>query len=407
MSYALRSHAMSMVLMARELRRRSRSVAFATQEEGKGWLEAHGVPWVPFETGPGTVARLVEARARASEQENWFESQATAMQSLVDEYPSSCDALGGILRDVRPAVVVASVATSAAVDLAAREGIRLAIRSPYVPDTMRRYSLGWPHWTWRAGAHGFWGRLGGVRRLRAVRDRFATLRRRVFPPAGSLPFERSLPLMAATAPCIEPPGEFTPNVTLLGPMLSDALPPLAAATREWLDARRDEGVVLAALGTLVRPQERLVRALAEGFVASGQNVLWALPEPQRRHAGDLGPRIRVEPFVEQLAALGHPAVRSFVSHAGAGSMMESLSRGVPMLCIPFMLDQPYYADRVAATGAGLRLDRHGLHGAHVADALTRIRREPRFAATASDMAASLAGMPGAAGGADVVDRLLR
>jgi UDP:flavonoid glycosyltransferase YjiC (YdhE family) len=44
-----------------------------------------------------------------------------------------------------------------------------------------------------------------------------------------------------------------------------------------------------------------------------------------------------------------------ISHAGHGTVMAALSRGVPQLCLPMVNDEPLVAGRLASLGASLSL----------------------------------------------------
>jgi len=61
--------------------------------------------------------------------------------------------------------------------------------------------------------------------------------------------------------------------------------------------------------------------------------------------------------VPQLEVL--PLCDAFLTHAGANSMHEALSLGVPMVVVPVFGDQPVNADVIARTGAGISF-RHPL-----------------------------------------------
>lgn len=47
-----------------------------------------------------------------------------------------------------------------------------------------------------------------------------------------------------------------------------------------------------------------------------------------------------------------PRVAAVVHHGGAGTTAAALRAGVPSVCVPFTADQPFWAQRVAALGAG-------------------------------------------------------
>ena len=49
--------------------------------------------------------------------------------------------------------------------------------------------------------------------------------------------------------------------------------------------------------------------------------------------------------------VGHPNVRLFISHCGGLSTQEATYHGVPVLAIPFLIDQVTNAASLAAKGA--------------------------------------------------------
>ena len=74
--------------------------------------------------------------------------------------------------------------------------------------------------------------------------------------------------------------------------------------------------------------------------------------------GAVPANIDVRAWFPQPAVLRHAA--AFVSHAGMGSTMEALYYGVPLVCVPQMVEQEVNAARVAELGLGVRLDPESL-----------------------------------------------
>ena len=74
--------------------------------------------------------------------------------------------------------------------------------------------------------------------------------------------------------------------------------------------------------------------------------------------GAVPANVDVRAWFPQPAVLRHAA--AFVSHAGMGSTMEALYYGVPLVCVPQMVEQEVNAARVAELGLGVRLDPEGL-----------------------------------------------
>lgn len=121
------------------------------------------------------------------------------------------------------------------------------------------------------------------------------------------------------------------------PPLTGALSP---ALRAFLDA--GEPPVFIGFGSLRHPR---LRDLVDGTVKR------------------LGRRVVVQgdvsvdhPDVLSVGAEPHellfPRVSVVVHHAGAGTTAAALRAGVPAVCVPFSADQPFWAHRVAALGAG-------------------------------------------------------
>ena len=57
----------------------------------------------------------------------------------------------------------------------------------------------------------------------------------------------------------------------------------------------------------------------------------------------------------QVPLLFHPAVSAFMSHGGNNSTLEGLAAGRPILCVPFLGDQPSNAQHIVNRGVGLAL----------------------------------------------------
>ncbi|CAE7943103.1 UGT76C4 [Symbiodinium necroappetens] len=126
---------------------------------------------------------------------------------------------------------------------------------------------------------------------------------------------------------------------------------------QWLFSDEEKGpVVYVAFGSIVRPNQDLLRKLAEALDGGDEwRVLWVLPEELQQHLPHYNPgRWRVEKFVPQADVLKSNRVRCFLSHMGANSTTESLVCGVPMMCCPFYMDQYEWTKTVCEhLGAGL------------------------------------------------------
>ncbi|KAM0861157.1 hypothetical protein ACQ4PT_046081 [Festuca glaucescens] len=118
----------------------------------------------------------------------------------------------------------------------------------------------------------------------------------------------------------------------------------------WLDEHADRSVVYVSLGSLTVISLEQFTELLSGLVGAGYAILWALrpdmvgasqggfPKEAVEAAGN-GRKARIVDWAPQRDVLRHPAVGSFLTHAGWNSTLEGVVEGVPLVCWPFFADQ--------------------------------------------------------------------
>jgi MGT family glycosyltransferase len=207
------------------------------------------------------------------------------------------------------------------------------------------------------------------------------------------------------------PMEFEPdvpgaaNVVRIGPVL-DA-PPI---TREIEDVDRVINVpdgspplVLVSLSTSEQGQadllQRCVDAVAQlpvrAIVTTGPAI-----DPASVTAGSNTTVVGCAHHTDIL-----PSASLVITHAGAGTTMFALSRGVPLLCTPMGRDQFFNAERVQAVGAGRMLMPDSSSDA-IAQAAMEILADERFEAAAKQMARAIGGYGGATQAAAALEALV-
>ncbi|CAL5089211.1 unnamed protein product [Urochloa decumbens] len=178
---------------------------------------------------------------------------------------------------------------------------------------------------------------------------------------------RMFPLMAdlfsmpvVPAGLLLPDAASAADATDSGESFSDVL--------KWLDEQPSRSVVYVALGSEAPVTAGHVRELARGLELSGARFLWALRPPSGHAAGELLPEgferrvsgrgVVITGWVPQVRVLGHAATGAFLTHCGWGSTLEGLFRfGLPLVILPFVVDQGLIARAVAARGAGVEVAR--------------------------------------------------
>ncbi|MDQ3896714.1 MAG: glycosyltransferase [Actinomycetota bacterium] len=107
--------------------------------------------------------------------------------------------------------------------------------------------------------------------------------------------------------------------------------------------------------------------------------------------GSPPPNVRIERYVSQAAVLPHCAV--VVSHAGSGTVLATISHGLPQLCLPQGADQFLNANAIASAGAGISLPPGQATADAVGGAVVRLLEDVSFTGAAGRVRRSIESMP--------------
>ena len=101
-----------------------------------------------------------------------------------------------------------------------------------------------------------------------------------------------------------------------------------------------------------------------------------------------------------------PEVAVTVTHAGHGTILSSLTHGVPLVCLPnpLIADQIPLAVQVERLGAGRVLDGEAALPADIASVVDEVATAPAYRAAAHELARIIAAMPGAAAAVHQLER---
>ncbi|GMI67215.1 UDP-glucosyl transferase 85A3 [Hibiscus trionum] len=133
---------------------------------------------------------------------------------------------------------------------------------------------------------------------------------------------------------------------------------------EWLNQREPNSVVYVNYGSITTMSENHFKEFAWGLANSKHPFLWivrpdavsgesaALPEEFFEEIKNRG---FIASWCPQDLVLSHRAVAAFLTHCGWNSTLESISRGVPVICWPFFAEQQTNC-RFACTTWGIGME---------------------------------------------------
>ncbi len=194
----------------------------------------------------------------------------------------------------------------------------------------------------------------GLAPLAATRDQYARADR----------------MLLTTYKCFDAPDDdLLPGARYVGPQMSppSALPPAAGRTEPPL--------VVITFSTTYQHQQDVVQMLLGELGRMPVRGLFLTGPALARETFAIPDNVAVQAFVPHIDVL--PRTAAIVTQGGHGTVMGALGHGVPLLCVPFVQDQPDTVRRIAELGAGLEVPRT-CSPAILRDALERLLATPAF-----------------------------
>ncbi|KAL7619278.1 UDP-glycosyltransferase 85C1 [Lactuca sativa] len=137
---------------------------------------------------------------------------------------------------------------------------------------------------------------------------------------------------------------------------------------KWLESKEPNSVVYVNFGSLAVMSLHDLLELGWGLVNSNHYFLWIIRNDLVDGGSAVLPlefmvAVKTRGFIaswcSQEEVLNHPSVGGFLTHGGWGSVIESLSAGVPMLCWPVSHDQGINCRQMCRNWeVGMEIDRN-------------------------------------------------
>jgi UDP:flavonoid glycosyltransferase YjiC (YdhE family) len=224
-------------------------------------------------------------------------------------------------------------------------------------------------------------------------------------PAGIFgPRENARAIVAMFSPLVgRPQPDWPPNARITGFAFYDRHEPMPAALQAFLDAG-DPPIVFTLGSAAVFDPGEFYRDSASAVRSIGRRaVLLVGPDAPSPPSADH--QIAVAPYAPFSELF--PRAAAIVHQAGIGTTAQALRAGKPMLIVPFSHDQPDNAARMARLGVARVIGRRQYSAATAAAALRELLDDPSYATRAVAAAAQIHREDGAAGAADIVEKMLR
>lgn len=192
--------------------------------------------------------------------------------------------------------------------------------------------------------------------------------------------------LLATSSSFDFPTERLPDhVRYIGPLLE--MPSWAHERWASPPARETRPLVLVSFSTTNQGQADVLRRVISGLAGEPVEVVVTLGKALEGLGLQSSANVTILPNAAHDDILAK--ARAVVTHGGHGTIMRSLSHGVPLVVLPMGRDQNDNAARLDYHGAGLRLD-PSAPSQMIGEAVRRVLSEPGFAERAMALARAIA-----------------
>ena len=161
----------------------------------------------------------------------------------------------------------------------------------------------------------------------------------------------------------------------------------------WIERRRDVPLVYMTLGTNTNSDLSMFRRVIDGLCDLHLDVLITIGHGKDPASiGSLPANAHVENYVPQSLLLPHCS--AVICHGGAGTTLNALAVGLPLLMLPQGADQYVMSDLVQSAGAGLVLAPADVSPSTIRAAVLMLVQEPIQRVSARRLQSEIAAMPG-------------
>ncbi|CAH1119521.1 unnamed protein product [Phaedon cochleariae] len=166
-------------------------------------------------------------------------------------------------------------------------------------------------------------------------------------------------------------------VSIGGGMHLSPLKPLPQDLQEFMNGA-ERGVVYFSLGTNIKSNRlspALRNVIMDTFRELPYRLLWKFDKVD---FPDIPKNVKIMNWVPQQDILRHPKVKLFITQGGLQSIEEAIFSNVPLIGIPFVIDQDANVKKIVGEGCGLYLDKNTLTTKTFKAAILEVLNNPRY-----------------------------
>lgn len=174
---------------------------------------------------------------------------------------------------------------------------------------------------------------------------------------------------------------------------------------DWEAPGTGRPLILISLGTLYNKQPEFFRACVEAFAdLEWDVVITHAGGVAEGELGDVPPHIQVYDFAPQGAVLEHATL--MINHGGTSTVLQAVSEGVPVICVPQMAELHATATRVEQLGVGAKILRDDVTPERIRRTALALADDENVRAAVARLRGEIASAGGPAAAADAIEALL-
>ncbi|KAL3994249.1 UDP-glucoronosyl and UDP-glucosyl transferase family protein [Acanthocheilonema viteae] len=177
------------------------------------------------------------------------------------------------------------------------------------------------------------------------------------------------------------------KIVFIGGIAIPEASPLTDDYQQLLD-NSERGVILVSFGTMIKSKymsSNEKKIFEDAFQQLPEiTFIWKYEDEERVEDVHL-PNVIRKKWIPQNDLLNHHKLLAFVSHCGQNSLMESISAGVPLICMPFFADQFRNSRTAESRNVALILNKENLTVIGLSSALKIIIYEESYRKSAQKL----------------------